>query len=97
MYDIVETSLTQSIVDGRILGRVNATIGTFTTLTALVGSILGGIVAEAFGLRAAMVLGVLLGASAIVFIWRSPIRAMRETSAAAVARILTPDELPVTE
>jgi len=39
IYGILETSLTQSIVDGRVLGRVNATVELFTTLLALVGSI----------------------------------------------------------
>jgi len=59
LYDIVETSLTQSIVEGRVLGRVDATIGTFTTITALIGAILGGILAEVIGLRATIALSVL--------------------------------------
>jgi MFS family permease len=96
VYDILETSLTQSIVDGRVLGRVNAIVEMFTTLLALVGSIGGGIVAELFGLRAAMAVGVLGGATAIAFIWFSPIRTMR-TSPDLVLVALTPEEAPLTE
>jgi len=78
LYDIVETSLTQSIVEGRVLGRVDATVSTFTTVTALIGAILGGVLAEAIGLRAALAIGVISGATAILFIWFSPARTVRE-------------------
>ena len=96
VYGILETSLTQSIVDGRVLGRVNATVELFTTLLALVGSIGGGILAELFGLRAALAVGVLGGATAIAFIWFSPIRTMR-TPPDLVLAPLTPEEAPLTE
>lgn len=96
VYDILETSVTQSIVDGRVLGRVNATVEMFTTILALVGSIGGGIVAEVFGLRAAMATGVLLGASAVVFIWFSPIRSMVSVPA-AVPSVPRPEEAPAME
>lgn len=78
LYDIVETSLTQSIVEGRVLGRVDATVSTFTTVTALIGAILGGVLAEAIGLRATLAIGVLSGATAILFIWFSPARTVRD-------------------
>jgi MFS family permease len=96
VYGILETSLTQSIVDGRVLGRVNATVELFTTLLALVGSIAGGILAELFGLRAALAVGVLGGATAVAFIWFSPIRNMRMPPNLVLAP-LTPDEAPLTE
>jgi MFS family permease len=96
VYGVLETSLTQSIVDGRVLGRVNGTVEMFTTLLALVGAILGGILAEVFGLRAALAVGVLGGATAVLFIWFSPIRAMR-TPPDLVLAALTPDEAPLTE
>jgi MFS family permease len=96
VYGILETSLTQSIVDGRVLGRVNATVELFTTLLALVGSIGGGILAELFGLRAALAVGVLGGATAIVFIWFSPIRTMR-TPPDLVLAPSTPEDAPLTE
>jgi MFS family permease len=97
VYDVLETSLTQTIVEGRILGRVNASVSTYTTITALVGSVGGGIAAALFGLRFALVLGVLGGATAVAFIWFSPIRELRDVAGAAAARIHSADEVPITE
>jgi MFS family permease len=97
VYDIVETSLTQSIVDGRILGRVNASTEFFTTLLALAGAIGGGIIAEVFGLRAALAVGVIGGALAIPFIWFSPIRSIRGTPPPLVTHPVAPEEAPLSE
>jgi len=97
VYDVVEQSLTQSIVDGRILGRVNATVEFVTTLLALVGSIAGGIIAELFGLRAALAVGVLGGAAAVLFVWFSPVRSMRGIPEPAALSALRPEDLPLTE
>jgi MFS family permease len=97
VYDIVETSLTQAVVDERILGRVGASVELFTTITALIGAIAGGVIAELFGLRAALAVGVLGGATAILFIWFSPVRSIRETPAPIATHVLTPDELPLNE
>jgi len=97
VYDIIETSLTQSIVDGRILGRVNASTEFFTTLLALVGAIGGGIIAEVFGLRAAMAVGVIGGATAILFVWFSPIRSIHGTPPPLVTTLVTPEDAPLSE
>jgi MFS family permease len=87
--DVVETSLTQSIIDGRVLGRVNATVGTVTSLLQLLGTVLGALIAESLGLRAAMAFGVLGGLAGVVFVWFSPVRRLREipTGARAVAPV----------
>jgi MFS family permease len=102
--DVIETSLTQSIVEGRVLGRVNATIGTVTSLLQLAGTVLGALIAEMLGLRAAMAFGVLGAVAGFVFVWFSPVRRMRtmpgSTEAAAAAasgRVLSADEVPLTE
>jgi MFS family permease len=97
MYDIVEVSLTQSIVDSRILGRVNATIHTYTTLIQLGGTIGGGIFAAVFGLRTGIAIGLLGGVAAIAFIWFSPIRTMRVSPGPLVIAPLTTEETPLTE
>ena len=96
VYDIVEVSLTQSLVEGRVLGRVNATIRTFTILLQLGGTVVGAIVAETLGLRVAMFVGLFGGLFAIAFVWASPIRAMRGQSMPAPESALT-EELPITE
>lgn len=97
--DIVETSLTQSIIEGRVLGRVNATVGTVTSLLQLAGTVLGGLIAEAVGLRAAMAFGVFGGLAGVVFVWFSPVRGLREMPGAhpAVASVASSEELPLTE
>ncbi|HXI45255.1 MAG TPA: MFS transporter [Candidatus Acidoferrales bacterium] len=97
VYEILETSLTQTIVEGRILGRVNATVGFVTTLTALAGAVLGGVAAELIGLRGAMVLGVAGGATAVLFVWFSPVRRLRVIPAAVDQAILGVEDLPLSE
>lgn len=82
VYEIVETSLTQASVGERVMGRVNATIGTFTTLLTLAGAIGGGILAELFGLRTAFAVGLLGAVAAILVVWFSPVRHIRDAPAA---------------
>jgi MFS family permease len=96
VYEVVEQSLTQSIVEGRILGRVDATVGFVTTLLALAGSILGGVIGELFGLRAALAVGVLGSAAAVLFVWFSPVRSMRVIPEQAGPTPSRPDDLPQT-
>ncbi len=96
-YEILEVSLRQSIVDDRMLGRVNGTIRFSEDLFQLGGTIVGGIVAETLGLRSAMALGVLGGVVAIAFIWFSPIRRLVSVPARSPGPFLPGDELPLTE
>lgn len=78
VYEIVETSLVQASVGNTVMGRVNATIGTFTTLLTLVGIVGGGIIAEVFGLRTAFAVGLLGAIAAIIVVWFSPVRHIRD-------------------
>jgi MFS family permease len=96
VHDILETSVKQAVVENRILGRVNASIDFLTTIAALIGSVGGGILAELYGLRAAMLLGLLGGAASVAFLWFSPVRTLRAVPA-GVAPPLTPEDLPLTE
>jgi MFS family permease len=86
-YDVVQVSVIQSTVSGRLLGRANATIRTFAVLLQLVGTAIGAVIAETLGVRAGLAVGVLGGVAAIAFVWFSPIRAMRTTQLV--------DELPI--
>ena len=96
VYEITETSLVQASVGDRVLGRVNGSITTFTTLLTLVGAIGGGIIAETWGLRVAFAIGLLGAVFAILVVWFSPVRFVRDAP-------LTPsigmpgDEMPITE
>ena len=102
--DIVETSLTQSIVEEGLLGRVNATVGTVTALLQLVGTVLAAAIAETIGLRAAMAFGVLGGLAGVAFVWFSPVRRLREMplgagphEATSVGQRFPQEEVPLTE
>jgi MFS family permease len=97
VYGVVEQSVTQSIVDDRILGRVNATVEFVTTVTALAGSVVGGVVAELFGLRAALAIGVLGGAASVLIVWFSPARQIREMPNLSVSTVSRVEDLPLTE
>jgi Na+/melibiose symporter-like transporter len=96
VYEIVETSLVQSSVDNRVLGRVNASFFGFTTLMTLAGVILGGVVGEFLGLRTAFAVGLLGAVLSIVVVWFSPVRKMRETTLAE-GPALPGEEVPLTE
>jgi MFS family permease len=96
VYEITEVSLVQSSVGDRVLGRVNATIHTFTTLLTLAGAIGGGIIAEAWGLRVAFAIGLLGAVFSLVVVWFSPVRFIRD--APLVRPTAMPgDEMPLTE
>jgi len=96
VYEILEVSLIQSSTDNRVIGRVNATIFTFTTLCTLFGTIAGGILAETLGLRAAFWLGLGGAALSIAVIWFSPVRKLREAPIAS-SPVLPGDESALTE
>jgi MFS family permease len=96
VYEITEVSLVQSSVDNRMLGRVNATIHTFTTLLTLAGAIGGGIIAEAWGLRAAFAIGLLGAVLSLVVVWFSPVRFIRDAPL-ATPTAMPGDEMPLTE
>jgi MFS family permease len=95
-YEITENSLVQASVDDRVLGRVNGSIGTFTTLLTLLGAIGGGVIAEVWGLRVAFAIGLLGAVLAFLVVWFSPVRHIRDAP-------ITPglglpgDEAPLTE
>ncbi|MDQ3707823.1 MAG: MFS transporter [Actinomycetota bacterium] len=52
MWNVVTASLRQTIVPNHLLGRVNASYRLLAWGTIPLGGALGGVVAEAFGLRA---------------------------------------------
>ncbi len=97
VYEVAQISLSQSIVEDRLLGRVNGTIRFFEDLFQLGGTILGGLIAEAVGLRAATAVAVLGGVVALGFLWLSPIRRLRTIPAGPARPLLPGDEVPLTE
>ena len=74
VYEIASVSVTQSVVDDRLIGRVNGTIRFVEDLFQLGGTIAGGIIGELLGLRVAAFVGLIGAFVAIAFLWFSPIR-----------------------
>jgi MFS family permease len=96
VFEVTETSLMQASVSDRVLGRVNASFTTFTTLLTLAGAIAGGYIAESWGLRTAFWVGLAGAALTLLVVWFSPVRKVRD--APLVPTIDMPgDTLPITE
>ena len=76
-FDITDTSLRQSIVGDRQLGRVNATVTVATLVAQLAATLGGGFVAVEIGLRNALFIGPALGLLGVVALWFSPVRRIR--------------------
>ncbi|MGO4881166.1 MAG: MFS transporter [Bryobacteraceae bacterium] len=83
MYDINEVTLRQSIAPPHVLGRVNSAAHLMFRGVMPAGALLGGALAQKFGLRAAMFVG--SGGFLLSALWLicSPIRHLREVPRAA--------------
>ena len=77
IYDITDTSIRQSLVHDRQLGRVNATVNVAVISAQLAATLGAGVLALVIGLRETAALGVLGGALAALILWRSPVRRLR--------------------
>src|SRR5262245_12774828 len=73
-FDVVSVSIRQATVEDRLLGRVAASYHVLAMAAMLIGTVLGGVVAETLGLRAAMVLAAIGGLGAVLILWFSAIR-----------------------
>jgi MFS family permease len=90
LFNVNARALRQSRAPREALGRVNAVFRLVDWGTLPVGALLGGWIGTVYGLRAALVLGAVLGiASAAWLVW-SPLRSVRRLQAAA-------DEAPLGE
>lgn len=96
VYEVAVTSVVQASVTDRVLGRVNASIATFTTLLTLAGAIAGGVIAETWGLRAAFWVGLAGAVASLGVVWFSPVRHIRSAPLAPIID-MPGDTLPITE
>ena len=98
LEEITELSLLQATVPNELLGRVNSAYDFVTHLALLVGTIGAGLIGEWFGLRQALVFGLLGGFAAVAFVWFSPLRTLRDLDLRPPDRQLLPvDDLPLAE
>jgi predicted MFS family arabinose efflux permease len=99
-FDVVAVSIRQTTVEDRSLGRVGASFHVLAMAAMLLGTIVGGVVAELVSVRAALVVGGLGGLVAIAILWFSAIRRMRDMPAGlAVLRsaVVAGDDVPLAE
>lgn len=78
VYDINQNSLRQAITPDWLLGRVNASIRILGLGTMLVGSLLGGLLAETIGLRLSLVVAALIILMGALWLVLSPVRQVRK-------------------
>lgn len=85
VWNVVLMSLRQQAVPSHLFGRVNTASRWIAWGTLPLGSVLGGVVASAFGLRATYFVGaaIMVGALAV---------AMREVSTASIVRLLAENQ-----
>jgi MFS family permease len=98
LEEITELSLIQATVPNELLGRVNSAYDFLTHLALLAGTVGAGLIGEWFGLRQALVFGLLGGLAAIAFVWFSPLRTLRDLDVRPPDRPLLPaEDLPLAE
>jgi MFS family permease len=78
VFTVNRASLRQAIVPGHLMGRATATGRVLATALVPLGALLGGLFGELIGLRATLVLAALGELLAALWLWHSPLRAMRE-------------------
>lgn len=86
VFDVTEVSVRQARVGDRQLGRVNATVRVVTVLAQLAGTLAGGLVAEAIGLRGAAFLAPVFAVLGAVVVWTSPVRRLGALEPGGAAR-----------
>ena len=78
VYNVNQVSYRQALVPLRLQGRLNATMRTIVWGTLPLGALFGGFLGDAVGLREAILLNVIGGAVAFLWVLLSPVRTVRE-------------------
>jgi predicted MFS family arabinose efflux permease len=81
VYNVHELTLRQSIAPPEILGRVNASMQMLFKGLWPVGALVGGLVAQQFGVRFTLTLSALGVLASSLWLMFSPVRALREHAA----------------
>jgi MFS family permease len=78
VYDVTETSVRQSLVADRELGRVASTFQVASAAAQLAATVAAGLLAEVIGLRLTSFLAPLGGLLAAAILYWSPVRTLRD-------------------
>ena len=73
IFDINQFSLRQAVTPDPVRGRANATVRVLIRGIAPVGALIGGIIAEAFGIRAALIFAAFSSPASLLILAGSPI------------------------
>jgi len=77
IYNINQQSIRQAVTPDRLLGRVQSGIVVLVAAAQVVGSLLGGVIGQTYGLRAAIAVGVAITVTSALPTIFSPIRTLR--------------------
>ncbi len=77
LYEINQVSLRQTLAPERLLGRVNASMHFVSQGATLLGSLAGGLLGNAIGVRSTLVVGACGSLLAVAWLMLSPVRAVR--------------------
>lgn len=91
-FDVVAVSIRQATVEDRLLGRVGASFHVLAMAAMLVGTLIGGVLGELIGPRAALVVGAGGGVIALGILWFSAVRTMAAVPVGGEARAAAPGE-----
>jgi MFS family permease len=83
-YNITQVSLRQAITPERLQGRMNAAMRWIVWGTIPLGTLAGGGLAQAFGLRTALWVGAVGGLPTFLWVLLSPLRSIREMPAPVI-------------
>jgi MFS family permease len=95
VYNITQVSFRQLLCPERLLGRMNATIRFAVWGTIPIGSLLGGILGATIGLRPTLWVAVIGSLLAVLPVFLSPLRTMRELPTEYVPDGVNPGGPPV--
>jgi MFS family permease len=81
IYNVAQVSLRQAITPAAMQSRMNATMRFIVWGTVPIGSVMGGVLATAIPVRAALVLAAVATFAAVVPVLASPLRSLRDMPA----------------
>jgi len=86
VYNITQVSLRQAITPDHLLGRMNATMRFIVWGTLPIGALIGGALGSVIGLRPTILIGAIGQCLAFLWVFFSPVRALREQPEMATSR-----------
>jgi MFS family permease len=87
VYEITETSVRQSLVEDRELGRVTATFRVSAGFAQLCTTLIGGLLGAVFDLRVVLAVGPLFVLGGAIVLWRSPVRSLHEMPGGPMVKV----------